>query len=53
MIRTIILLLLIAGAASLLGMGNLEGIALWLVRVLVLVFVVLLILSAVFGKGKI
>lgn len=50
MLRTIILLLLIALAAGLLGFGGIEGMALWMIRVLLLVFVVLLIVSVVAGN---
>ena len=49
MLRTIILLLLIALAAGMLGFGGVEGIALWMIRILLLVFVVLLIVSLVAG----
>jgi uncharacterized membrane protein YtjA (UPF0391 family) len=49
MLRTIILLLLIALAAGMLGFGGVEGIALWMIRVLLLVFVVLLIVGLVSG----
>jgi uncharacterized membrane protein YtjA (UPF0391 family) len=49
MLRTIILLLLIALAAGMLGFGGVEGVALWMIRVLLLVFVVLLIVSLVAG----
>jgi len=49
MLRTIILLLLIALAAGMLGFGGVEGLALWMIRVLLLVFVVLLIVSVVAG----
>ena len=52
MLRTIILLLLIAIVAGVLGLGSVQGIALWIVRVLLLVFVVLLILSVVTGRGS-
>jgi len=50
MLRTIILLLLIALAAGLLGFGGVEGLALWMIRVLLLVFVILLIISVVAGS---
>lgn len=50
MLRTIVLLLLIAVVAAVLGLGSIEGMALWMVRVLLLVFVVLLILSVVTGR---
>ena len=50
MLRTIVLLLLIAVMAAVLGLGSLENMALWMVRVLLLVFVVLLILSVVTGR---
>jgi uncharacterized membrane protein YtjA (UPF0391 family) len=49
MLRTIILLLLIALAAGMLGFGGVEGLALWMIRVLLLVFVVLLIVSVISG----
>jgi len=50
MLRTIILLLLIALAAGLLGFGGVQGIALWMIRVLLLVFVVLLVVSVIAGS---
>lgn len=51
MIRNVILLLIIAVVAGLLGFGRLEGTILWMAQILFLVFVVLLILSAVTGRG--
>ena len=51
MIRNIILLIIIALVAGLLGMGNLEGLILWMARILFLVFIVLLLLSVVTGRG--
>jgi uncharacterized membrane protein YtjA (UPF0391 family) len=50
MIRNIVLLLVIAIVAGLLGFGNIEGIVLWMARVLFLVFIVLLLLSLVTGR---
>ncbi|HEX4000558.1 MAG TPA: DUF1328 domain-containing protein [Pirellulales bacterium] len=49
MLRWALIFVIIALVAAVLGLGGIEGTALWIAKVLLLIFVILLILSLVSG----
>jgi uncharacterized membrane protein YtjA (UPF0391 family) len=52
MLRWAIIFLIIAVIAALFGFGGLAGDAVWIAKVLCLVFLVLFVLSLVMGRGR-
>jgi uncharacterized membrane protein YtjA (UPF0391 family) len=50
MLRWALIFLIVALVAGFFGFGHLEGTAMWIARVLVVVFVILFILSLLFGR---
>jgi uncharacterized membrane protein YtjA (UPF0391 family) len=52
MLRWSILFLIIALVAALFGFGGLEGIAMWMAKVLFVVFLIIFVISLILGRSS-